>query len=44
MVAAESNSPSDRLLARLAEHGLESLGGVVLELDTGLESVLDPES
>ena len=44
MVVAKSNSPLDRLLAKLAEHGLESLWGLVLEPDSGLESMLDPES
>ena len=44
MVAAKSNSPLDCPLAKLAEHELESLLGLVLEPDSGLESVLDLES
>ena len=43
MVAAKSNSPSGRPLAKLAEHGSESLRGLVLEPDSGLESALYSE-
>ena len=46
-VAEESNSPLGRPLAKLAERGLESLflGWVTaLDPDSGLESVLNPES
>ena len=44
MVVAVSCLPSTLLLAKLAERGLESLWGPVLELDSGLETALDPES
>ena len=44
MVVAESSSPSIRPLAKLAGRELESPWGPVPEPDSGLESVLDPES
>ena len=44
MVVAESNSLLNRPLAKLVERGLEFPWGPMRERDSGLESVLDPES